>query len=265
MLASVGVQWPESNSGARLEHEPEHTPMNAAVGVGPAKRSRVRARAYDPGMRSGGRRRERKPVDYAEIRDGIKDGDIVLFRGKSWVSRAIRWVTGSPYSHSGVVAWWHSHLIVLEAVPRGISAARLSIVVHEYDGNCELWTTDGALERAEVIRAARNLLGRSYSKRKLLANLRRMALGRFGGDDVDPDDLPASLVCSEFVSRVWRAGGLDLKDGVSDRFTKPSDIARSPALRRVGDLCRPETARRALESRAALVLPDLPDEPGPGG
>jgi hypothetical protein len=207
----------------------------------------------------GGRRRERRPVDYSAIRTTIQNGDIVMFRGKSWMSRAIRWVTSSPYSHAGVVAWWHGHLIVIEAVSKGISATRLSVVVHEYDGNCELWTTDNQLERDAVTAAARNLLGRRYSMWTLVVNLRRMVLGKRAGDDVDPRAWPEKFVCSEFVSRVWREGGLDLKPDTSDRFTRPSDIVRSSSLRRIGDLCRPATAARALESKAELVLPSTTD------
>jgi cell wall-associated NlpC family hydrolase len=180
-------------------------------------------------------RKATAPVDYGEVRDDIKNGDIVLFRGKSLVSRAICWATRSPYSHAGVVGWWNAHLMVLEAVSKGVVATRLSYIVDHYPGGAELWTTDRELARVEVVREAQFLLGRSYSMMKLFGMARRMVFGA-GGHDKDPERSPDAFLCSEFVSRAWRKGGLDLKDGVPDQFTRPGDIARSPHLRKIGDL-----------------------------
>jgi hypothetical protein len=179
-------------------------------------------------------------LNYPEIRDQIRDGDIVLFRGTSWFSRLLRWGMRSPYSHSGVLAWWNGRLMLLEAVPQGVLASRMSWVVNHYSGSCELWTArdehDGRLARDEVIRAAQLLIGRRYSKFKLIRNARRILFGRGKVEERDPEADPDDFVCSEFVSRVWRAGGVDLYEDTPDVYTKPSDIARSPTLHKVGDL-----------------------------
>lgn len=199
------------------------------------------------------RRRQLTPLDYGEFRGSIQNGDIVLFRGRSWVSRAIRWVTNSPYSHAGVVGWWGDRVLVLEAVGKGIVATRLSHVVHHYDGQCELWTTDAGLRREEVVRAAQLLLGRAYSMAKILRGLRRLVF-RSRAREADPVIAPEAFVCSEFVSRVWRAGGIDLKADAPDAFTKPGDIARAPCVRKVGDLFRPNRATLVAET----VVPPAP-------
>ena len=44
------------------------------------------------------------------------------------------------------------------------------------------------------------------------------------------------LFCSEYVARVYNSIGLDLKEGRSDRLTKPGDIADSPLLEKRGIL-----------------------------
>src|SRR3954471_19169994 len=121
---------------------------------------------------------QRVLVHYAGIRGEIRDGDILLFRGKSWLSRIIRRVTGSPYSHAAIVAWWSDRLMVLEAVGKGIVVTRMSIVVSQYSGKVELWTTDEDLARTEVIRTAQHLLGKRYSPSKLIRNLGRLVFGR---------------------------------------------------------------------------------------
>jgi hypothetical protein len=177
-------------------------------------------------------------VHYGGIRRAIRDGDILLFRGKSWISRVIRRVTRSPYSHAAIVAWWGDRLMVLEAVGKGIVVSRMSIVVNQYSGKVELWTTDEDLARPEVIRTAQRLLGKRYSLYKLIRNLRRMLFGRPPHEEADPEAPPDDFVCSEFVSRVWRAGGIDLVADAPDLYTKPSDIAKSPRLRKVGGLVR---------------------------
>jgi hypothetical protein len=193
-------------------------------------------------------------LDYSEIREQIRDGDILLFRGTSWFSRLLRWGTRSQYSHSAILGWWNGRLMVLEAVPTGVMASRMSIVVQQYSGDVELWTTDDDLARAEVIRAAQLLIGRRYSKLKLLRNLRRLIFGRRRDEPGDPDldAPPEDFVCSEFVSTVWRAGGVDLAKDAPDVFTKPGDIATSPRLRKVGDVfqTRPGTFRHDTVRRA---------------
>lgn len=194
---------------------------------------------YDGSVRSGrGATEQRRFVHYAGIRREIRDGDILLFRGKSWISRVICRVTGSPYSHAAIVAWWDDRLMVLEAVGKGVVVSRMSLVVNQYSGKVELWTTDESLARAEVIRTAQRLLGKRYSPSKLIRNLGRLVFGRPRHDETDPEAPPADFVCSEFVSRVWRAGGVDLVRDSPDMYTKPSDIAKSPYLRKVGGVVR---------------------------
>ena len=200
-------------------------------------------------MRSGrGVSEQRVFLHYGGIRGKIRDGDILLFRGKSWISRVICRVTGSPYSHAAIVAWWSDRLMVLEAVGKGIVVSRMSVVVNQYSGKVELWTTDENLERTDVIRAAQRLLGKRYSLSKLVRNLARLVLGRPRHEDADPDAPPADFVCSEFVSRVWRAGGVDLVNDAPDMYTKPSDIAKSPRLRKVGGVVRGQPAELSGDS-----------------
>ena len=190
-------------------------------------------------MRSGrGITEQRALVHYAGIRREVRDGDILLFRGKSWLSRIICRVTSSRYSHAAIVAWWNERLMVLEAVGKGIVVSRMSVVVNKYSGKVELWTTDDNLARTEVIRAAQRLLGKRYSAYKLIRNLGRLVFGRPRHEEADPEAPPDDFVCSEFVSRVWRAGGIDLAENSPDMYTKPSDIAKSPHLRKIGGVVR---------------------------
>ena len=42
---------------------------------------------------------------YIQVRGNLKDGDIFLFRGKSWISRAIQFFDKAYYNHTGVGLW----------------------------------------------------------------------------------------------------------------------------------------------------------------
>lgn len=199
-----------------------------------------------------GRRATELRVDYSTIRNEIQDGDILLFRGKSWLSRLICWITRSPYSHSAILGWWNGHLMVLEAEPTGVVASRMSLVVTRYSGKIELWTTDEQLARFEVIQAAQLLLGKHRSAFNVLRNLKQRLLGRrpTPSGSVAHSEI---FACSEFVRRVWRAGGVDLAKHSPDMPTTPGDIAKSPSVRKVGALVR---------SRPDKIIP-MPPGAGP--
>src|SRR5262245_54459383 len=98
-------------------------------------------------------------VAYQDVRRSVQDGDIVLFRGRAVFSMLIRLLTWSRYSHAGLTAWWGDRLLVLEARPLGLAAARLSHVVVGYHGRAELWTArdDSVIVRRDVVVEAAKL------------------------------------------------------------------------------------------------------------
>ncbi len=178
---------------------------------------------------------------YSAERAGVRDGDIILFRGKTWLSWLIRLFTRSPYSHAGIVGWWGERLMVLEATGPGVIASRLSHVVEKYAGSAELWTSNDeliakrglTLDREKMLSAARLELGKNYATWKLFAGLRKILLGT--KERLDPRKPPKKFVCSEFVSHVWNEGGVDLSAEIN-KYTTPGDIAKSELVRPIGKL-----------------------------
>ena len=171
---------------------------------------------------------------YSEVRAQVRSGDILLFRGRALLSRIIRKITRSPYSHAGILAWWNERLMVLEATGPGVIARPLSRVVKLYDGKVELWTTDSKLDREAVIRTAKKELGKHYASTALFRILRKIVVGI--KRQPDPWRPPEKFVCSQFVSYAWRAGGIDLTDDEPDEFTTPGHIAAAKALHKIGTL-----------------------------
>lgn len=55
-------------------------------------------------------------MNYSEAKKVIKSGDLIAWRGRTFIGRLIRYVTGSDYSHVGIAWWLEDRLMVIEAV-----------------------------------------------------------------------------------------------------------------------------------------------------
>lgn len=179
-------------------------------------------------------------VPYDRARSTIQDGDVLLYRGRSLQSRIIQWITGSPYSHAGLAVWWNDRLMVLEAVSRGVLVTPLSANVRAYQGDVEWFTSTVEIEegrRQRLVLLAQKELGKEYATWKAILLGLRMLFGRTA-ERRDALRRQRKLFCSLYVAAVYNAIGLDLTKDVSDEFTSPADIARSPLLRRVAALKR---------------------------
>ncbi len=170
---------------------------------------------------------------YSLAREFVQDGDILLFRGRRLLSYAICRLTGSRYSHAGIAAWWGPRLMVMQADTPLISAIPLSTCVRDYFGGVELWTVDARFDRAKVIEAAKESLGKKFAIWAMVKVLRRV-VGLFRkGEERDPATAPTEFFCAQFVSYAYREGGLDLAKGIPDDLTEPEDIVRALHMRKV--------------------------------
>jgi hypothetical protein len=97
---------------------------------------------------------------YDLNRDQIKNGDLVLFRGKSQLSRQIQMYDDAYYNHVGLVIESNGRLLVIDSNARGVNPELLSVRIDEYIDFCiirpQAWTdtqitaaVSSALERAE--------------------------------------------------------------------------------------------------------------------
>ena len=170
---------------------------------------------------------------YDTIRHRVRDGDILLFQGKGWVSRIIRWGSDSTYSHAGLTAWWGERLLVFQSAGRGVEVLPVSSAVYEYDGQVDWWVVkrerEAELDRGELLRHAVTQLGTPYAKTGVLELMWRMAIGKFRGRR-DPRVDPEGMFCSQYVSYCYRKAGLDLRPDTDDACTSPGDLATCGVL-----------------------------------
>ena len=163
---------------------------------------------------------------YADERSAMKAGDVVLFRGSGPMSRTIRWLTRSPYSHAALVFLFEGRVYCLEAVGSGVRLALISQVLARYHGGVDHFDVPGATEeqRRGALGFAFQQLGKLYDRPGLWRFLFAIVTGR--RPRVREDQ---AWFCSELVAAAYRRQGLALVPE-SAAFTSPADLALSPEL-----------------------------------
>lgn len=200
---------------------------------------------------------EEKPLVYSQVRASIQDGDIILFQGARKLSRAIRRVAHSAYSHVGLVLTWYGRRVLLSAEMPKVQALPLGLAVVGYRGRVDWYrltpAARAALDIDRLALEALSNLGVEYGATTLLSLAAHYSLGLPPKDDAEEagEATPHTMVCSEYVSRCFRKAGLDLSSR-SDVETDPGEIARSPHIEFVGTLQRELESVEQARSEKAL-------------
>ena len=183
-----------------------------------------------------------KKVIYREVRKDFKDCDILLFKGKSFYSRVMEWVTHSEYSHSGMVIWWHERLMVMDVTAKGVIVQPLSRKLKGYKGEVDWFGSKKEIhgkERVKMVIFAQEELGKAYALwRVIWLGIKLLLKIKLSAKDYKHS--PARLYCAEYVSETYESIGLDLDIHVAGRNTTPGDIAKSPLLEMKG-VVQPDT------------------------
>lgn len=183
-----------------------------------------------------------KILSYDEYRHLIKNGDVLLYRGTGVTSWLIQKISGSPYSHVGVAAWWNNRLMVLEAVGKGVVASVLSENLARYHGGVDyFWCKQEIPEadRLKMLDFAQLQLGKEYNFFEVAwsglgASLRIPAKR----EDGTLKHAAGKFFCSQYVSDIFRVAVVDLAINLSSDRTPPGAIAESPLLKFKGMLKR---------------------------
>lgn len=184
---------------------------------------------------------------YADIRDDINDGDLILTRGRSWLARAIHLRTASTFAHCGFAVWIKAaglrRLCVLEAIQfHGVRMIPLSDVLRR-DGSvdwCGLWSNANPppaddLHRDHVDRIDRDKLlafalshwGAPYAPWSQFCRswgfvVQRLA-DRIG---LDADVAPEAFHCAEYILSALHAAGFQTSEYTHPARLSPGEIAR---------------------------------------
>jgi len=196
-------------------------------GVAPAPRQSHRWKVSRPAKHPDGKH-------YQALRNEIKTGDILLFRGRKVLSGVIEHLSDSPYSHIAILVRWHGRVLAFQSDLRGVEILPASRLVYQYDGGVDWWALkseyrDRSFAEDRLFDTALTLLGVKYGYWKLVGLALRILFGR----TLNPKDAhatPDTLFCSQFVSLCYRKASrevLDVNRDVNDESTSPADFARS--------------------------------------
>ncbi len=197
----------------------------------------------------------RPVLRYADARPTLRDGTVLLFRGRGIFSRLIQAKGRAPYSHAAMLAWWGHRLMVVESREgSGCRAVPFSTVLaegHEVDAFDVTGLSPLGDERAAAVSEAVSWLSTRYGWRTIvriglaallvpLAWVRPVgALRRRWAKPLrDHRGLPTSgLICSELVARAWSAAGVELVPDIADyddATVEPADLMRGGRLTLLG-------------------------------
>lgn len=146
---------------------------------------------------------------------------IALYRGRSLLSRVIRWRTWSVYSHA---AWLCASGTVIEAWTKGgvRHVANLS-VAHTPGTIVDLYEITAEVDYAAAELFLKRQLGKPYDFLGILGFILRRRCQE-----------ESRWFCSELVFSAVLAGGLRLLNTLDPWQVSPGELATSPFLTKVG-------------------------------
>jgi hypothetical protein len=184
---------------------------------------------------------QQKLVRLSDCASQVWNGDLLLLRGRGFVSRLIGTAGRSTYSHAGRAIWWNDVLFCCEVRElRGGRAVTLESQVRKHRGLIDVFATnpDNRWPEYDWLGANRfmqHLAGCDYGYTGLLkAAVLHVPFWRLlvkpEVDDSSIADHPP--FCSHACAMADRlGGGVDPVPHLADRITEPGDLARSPFYR----------------------------------
>ena len=188
-----------------------------------------------------------KLAHYADLRDDLKMGDLILYSGKETISNVIKLVTSSRWSHIGMVFDLpeYDFVTVWEATTlsnardltsgkfgKGVQLIPLSERVRIYDGEIAMRRLQPPVTAEQVIalvQLRRQLRGKPYEEDNM-GLIRSAYDGTFG---TNQEDL-TSVFCSELVAEAYQSMGLLSESLPSNEYT-PADFSSETGLQLEGD------------------------------
>ena len=183
----------------------------------------------------------RNLVSLSQYESLVRDGDLLLLRGRGLLSRLIGTVGRSEYSHAARAIWWGDLLFCCEVRElKGGRAVTLASQVRKYPGMIDVFETNPSrrwqeYDRRGAVRYMRRLAGCDYGYFGVLkAALRHLPVWRcLIRPDMNDERLTSQPpFCSQACAMADRiGGGVDPVPHLADRVTEPADLARSPFYR----------------------------------
>lgn len=191
---------------------------------------------------------------YQDYRNHMQDGDVLMFKGQSTLSKIIKWRTKSAYSHAGIVVWWGDRLMVLEAIGKGVLARPISYNLLHYKGDINYYRPCEdipAETRSQMAQFAKEQLGKEYAHIRLVGFFFKL-LFKLKMERKDKQEATGRYFCSEYVADIYARHGKDLVKDRSNAYTSPDLLAASAGLTKVITLNKPLSEQTTETSSSPL-------------
>lgn len=170
-----------------------------------------------------------KPLAYKDLRNLLYDGDLLFCSGNYFMSRLIRRLSNSDYSHVGLVYKWNQRIFLLESVEDdGVRIVPLSHYLTNYENSNKEYNGELYLARHKhfsqenetvsvVIGRGSDLLNRNYNIAGLVRILVRIIF------KIGRRQKTNEYLCSEFVEHCL--SNANIKFSSNGGFIFPEHIA----------------------------------------
>ncbi len=176
--------------------------------------------------------------NYADIRNNIRSGDILLCSGNALFSTLIQKATQSVWSHVAFVLRVDAidRIMLLESVESiGVRAVTLSSYLHDYNGTGLPYPGKLLLARHQDMRQeniknlskfAVDLLGHPYHTDEIANIAAKVSMNALGFPNGNQEALPQKeFICSEYAYACFKSVGVEV-DYDKMGFIAPADFAR---------------------------------------
>jgi uncharacterized protein YycO len=150
---------------------------------------------------------------YENLINVLKTGDIFLCSGNYLVSKLIKKVSESMFSHTGIIVKWGEHTLIMESVEDdGVRIVPLEHYIKNYENSNNRYNGSLFIARHELlqnvnddsemirnlIKVGFSLLNSGYDKNEIAQIVARIGLGIGRHEDNN------EYICSEFVNECFK-------------------------------------------------------------
>lgn len=163
-------------------------------------------------------------ASYGEQRQTFREGDVLLFRGRTPSSLVIRALTRSVYSHVGMVVRYRGRVLCAQATGHGVHVLIMSELVRLYEGRIEYFEATHADDSARdaALGFVFDQMGKPYDfgcGARFMWALMFGGMGRHIRND--------KWFCSELVAEAYRRAGAPIVDGRPADYISPADLSNA--------------------------------------
>lgn len=137
--------------------------------------------------------------------NNLKNGDILICKGKSWISRMIMKFTKGTWSHSALYATVWGASGVIEAQKNGVNHKLWGVWRWKWDYDYVVFRNIHEFNEKELMLKAFSKCGETKYDFKTF--ILRIPFRLFGGKNKERKNEDRKMICSEFTSWVWNIEG----------------------------------------------------------